>query len=203
MAPSTGNDANTISRTIAIISWTISIPIDIFPYNSSKTHLSLNNLTMIIVLLNANAIATYILVTQSNPRSNAIHIPIAVVKTTCHTQTTSDAFPRSLTTAGFRPNQTINNKNATPICANIWTLSVCWIRLRILGLIKIPETIYPIISGCFNSLINAVTATTKVTTAASSAKACAAKNDCIVDNNSPILNNCQDINNNYSILTFT
>jgi hypothetical protein len=57
-APSTGNDANTIKITIAIISCTISIPIEIFPYNSSKTHLSLSNFTIIIVLLNANAIAT-------------------------------------------------------------------------------------------------------------------------------------------------
>gem|GEM_PF-3410967 len=57
-APSTGKEANTIRITIAIISWTINIPIDIFPYNSSNTHLSLSNLTIIIVLLNANAIAT-------------------------------------------------------------------------------------------------------------------------------------------------
>lgn len=57
-APSTGNEANTIRIIIAIISWTINIPIDIFPYNSSNTPLSLRSLTMIIVLLNANAIAT-------------------------------------------------------------------------------------------------------------------------------------------------
>ena len=50
-----GSDERTISKIIAMRSCTISIQIDIFPYNSSSTHLSLSNLIMIIVLLNANA----------------------------------------------------------------------------------------------------------------------------------------------------
>lgn len=113
--PSTGKEAKTIKITIAIISCTISIPIDILPYNSSNTHLSLKSLTIIIVLLNANAIATYMLVTQSKPSKSAITIPIPVVNTTCHTQTTSEAFHRSLTIAGLSHNHTINSRNATPI----------------------------------------------------------------------------------------
>lgn len=78
----TGSDDNTINSIIAMISCTISIPIEIFPYNSSSTPLSLNNFTMMMVLLNANAMAIYILVTQSNHNPNAIRHPIKVVNTT-------------------------------------------------------------------------------------------------------------------------
>lgn len=109
-----GNEERIIKIIIAIISWTINIQTDIFQYNSSIDHLSLNNLMMIIVLLNAKAIEIYILVTISNHNHQAIKNQISVVKTTCPIQTTSDALPKSFTNAGLSHNQTINSSNATP-----------------------------------------------------------------------------------------
>ena len=97
-----------------MISWTMSIHTEIFPYNSSIDPLSLNNLIIIIVLLNAKAIEIYMLVTISNHNHHAIKNQINVVKITCQTHITKDALPKSFTNAGLSHNQTIKSNNATP-----------------------------------------------------------------------------------------
>jgi hypothetical protein len=68
-----------------------------------------------------------------------------------------ETFPTSFRTLGLRLIPTMNKSKATPICAKIEIEEVSLTMLRIYGLTRIPVNIYPIISGCFNNLVIAVT----------------------------------------------
>ncbi len=159
-----------------MMSCTISIPIDILPYNSSSTPLSLRSLTIIMVLLNANAIAIYILVILSNHQYHAIKNPIPVVKITWPSHTTSDALPKSLINHGLSHSHTIKSNNATPRCEKSSTCSVWLSKPNPTGPMIIPAIIYPISSGCLSHCIIKLINTTIVSTHASSAKGCCESN---------------------------
>lgn len=148
-----GSDESTIRNTIAMISWIMSIQMDILPYTSSSAPLSLRSLTMIMVLLRASDMAIYPLVTRSNHNPRAIPMPIRVVKSTCPIQITNDAFPSSLICLGLSPSQTINSNKAIPIWENVSICSVWWRRFSHKGHINIPQKIYQINNGCFNTFM--------------------------------------------------
>lgn len=175
-SPLVGNEDNIIMKSIAIRSCTISIPIDILPYNSSSTPLSLRSLTMIIVLLNANAIAIYMLVIASYPKYHAIKNPSTVVKITCHSHIMRDVFHKSLINHGLSHSHTIKSNNATPRCEKSSTCSVWWSKPNPSGPMIIPAIMYPISSGCLSHCIIKLINTTIVSTHASSAKGCCESN---------------------------
>ena len=64
-----------------------------------------------------------------------------------------DIFPTSFITLGLKCNPTIKRRKAIPSSENIAIASFFTSKLRNNGPIKIPDKIYPIIKGCFNSLI--------------------------------------------------
>lgn len=151
--PHSGSEESIIRRNIAMISWTISIQIEILPYNSSRDHLSLSNLTIIIVLLKARAVAIYRLVTRSNQRKSAMSKPIPVVKTTCQIHITRDAFHKSLTTLVSNHNHTMKRSKATHKWENTSTCAVCCNKENQVGQISIHAMRYPMRSGCFKAFI--------------------------------------------------
>lgn len=177
-----GRDESSINSSIATISWTMSIPTDILPYISSSTPLSLSSLTMIMVLLNANAREMYMLGINSNHNISDKPIPTIVVKRICPIPTTKEGLPRSLTTWGFSPRPTMKSKRETHICEKVSICVVLCKRWSTFGLTSIPATIYPMIKGCFISLTRAVTIKTIPTMTASSAKGWFARNNCICTN---------------------
>ncbi len=73
---------------------------------------------MIIVLLKDNATPVTIDDVTSKPKPLIIKNPTTVVRITCKTPTSTEAFPVSLTVSGLKLIPTINKSIAIPIFAN-------------------------------------------------------------------------------------
>lgn len=153
VSPDSGNEDKSINNNIANISCTIKIPIVSFPNTSSNNHLSPNNFTIIIVLLNDNAIPINILVINEyhKPRDN-IH-PNSIVSPTCDNPINKAGLPISLISLVFNPIPTIKRSNATQRCENIATPVVSCNTHSICGPTISPVIIYPIINGCLRTFI--------------------------------------------------
>lgn len=107
-----------IRQIMTIKSCTISTQLVSLPYKVSISRLSVSNLMMIIVLLNATAPATYSDSITSKPRNIAIIYQSSHVRITCIPATITATFPYSLIVVKFKSNPTIKSKRAIPRLEN-------------------------------------------------------------------------------------
>src|SRR3989344_5406021 len=131
------NDEMTINSKTATKSWTSKNPIEILPYNFSRSPLSESNFIIMIVLLKVKAMEMYKAGIISNPRNLAMKKPIKEVKTTCPIPVINDAFPTSFMTFGFKLRPTMNRRNAIPNWEKITSVSPDFIKFKKNGLTKI------------------------------------------------------------------
>lgn len=142
-----------MNSSITITSCIISIHIDNLQNVLSVFQISSNNFSITMVLLKANHTHIYQAVIISKPNNNDIPKPIAAVMMTCREPAIKDVFHMSFIILGCSSIQTINNSRDIHI---VEKLSRALFPCNNAGkkiLLKIPATIYPMISGCLNSLV--------------------------------------------------
>lgn len=157
------NKAIVINNSIATISCTIKIPIEILPYTVSVSWASFNSFTITIVLEKLSPIANNIDVTVSNHSIRSSTNQSNTQIPTWIRPTLSAIFPCSFIVVGFNHNPTRNNSNEIPSWEKkakneLWSPASCCTIPN--DHITTPAIRYQIMRGCLSNFTIPVTTKT-------------------------------------------
>ncbi len=161
------NAESTISARIATTSCTIRKPTATRPCRESISRLSESSFTMMIVLENVSATATYTAATGDWPSSSRqIRNPITEVKMTCPSPVAAATGPSVRIVRTSRRMPTRNRRIAIPIRASRSRRSPCWRSPSPHGPTITPTMMNVTTTGCRSSLPTAPAAAANVSRAA-------------------------------------